>query len=72
MYFQSFKEFIEMGGHAEYVWQSYSTVLFALIVYYFYSKKLVKNRQKELISFYRRMDARTQQSSTKKHPRNNE
>ncbi len=43
MYFQSFKEFIDMGGHGFYVWLSYAVVLLALIAYFVYSKKQESN-----------------------------
>jgi len=65
MYFQSFQEFIHMGGHGFYVWLCYGVVLFALVGYFVYSKQLVKSNQKSLIKFYKRME--TQQKNTS-HP----
>lgn len=60
MYFHSFKEFIEMGGHGFYVWLSYAVVLVALVAYFIYSKQSLKNYQKDLVKYYKRMDARNQ------------
>ena len=58
MYFQSFKEFIDMGGHGFYVWLSYAVVLIALIGYFIYSKKQAISCREDLIKFYKRMDSR--------------
>ena len=58
MYFQSFKEFIEMGGHGFSVWLSYAVVFSALVVYFIYSKQLAQTSKKDLVKFYKRMDAR--------------
>ena len=60
MYFHSFKEFIEMGGHGFYVWLSYAVVLVALVAYFIYSKQAAKSYQKDLVKFYNRMDTRNQ------------
>jgi len=62
MYFQSFQEFVEMGGHGFYVWLCYGIVLFSMLSYFFYSIQLAKSNQKELVKFYTRMDARSQAS----------
>jgi len=63
MYFESFQEFIHMGGHGFYIWLCYAVVSIALIGYFIYSKSLATSNQKELINFYRRMDARVQNES---------
>lgn len=60
MYFHSFKEFIDMGGHGFYVWLSYAVVLVALMAYFVYSKQSAKSYQKVLVKFYKRMDSRNQ------------
>ncbi len=71
MYFQSFKEFIEMGGHGLYVWLCYSIVLSVLIVYFIYSKRSIKNKQKELMKFYQRMDSRHSSNPQRNIPEEN-
>lgn len=63
MYFQSFKEFIEMGGHGFYVWLCYAIVLSVLSFYYVYSKRKIYKQQMELVKFYQRMDSRSQSVS---------
>jgi heme exporter protein D len=65
MYFNSFQEFIEMGGHAFYVWLCYGIVISVLIVYFVYSNKMAQTRQKDLIKFYQRMDSRSKALSQK-------
>lgn len=67
MYFHNFKDFIEMGGHGFYVWLSYAVVLVALVAYFIYSKQAAKSYQKELVKFYKRMDARNQHNADLKH-----
>ncbi len=64
MYFDSVKEFIEMGGHGFYVWLSYCIVLLTMIIYYFYTNYLSGKSEKELILFYHRIES-------KKQPTNN-
>jgi len=63
MYFNSFEEFIHMGGHGFYVWLCYALVSFALVGYFLYSKSLTAASKKELFNFYRRMDARKTNAS---------
>lgn len=58
MYFNSFEDFIAMGGHGVYVWACYFVVIVGLLGYFFHSKKLVQRKEMELIKFYQRMDAR--------------
>jgi heme exporter protein D len=56
MYFDSFNDFIEMGGHSFYVWLSYAIVLSCLIVYFIHSYQLTDKTKKQLKRFYQRMD----------------
>ena len=63
MYFNSFAEFIDMGGRGFYIWLSYGSVFVALSVYYIYSKRKTQNTQQELIKFYKRMDSRSQMAN---------
>lgn len=65
MVFNSFKEFIEMGGYGFYVWSCYAVVLFAMAVYYIQSKRSSKKVLNDIEKFYRRMDSQSQ--STKNH-----
>jgi len=66
MYFRSFAEFIEMGGHGFYVWLSYFLVIFPLLAYFIYSNKLARHKKQELVKFFRRMDERHQSNESNK------
>ena len=63
MFFNSFEEFINMGGYAFHVWFCYSMVLLSLVTYFIYSKNSIKSKKRELKKFYRRMDASQQSLS---------
>ena len=55
MYFNSFSDFIEMGGHGLYVWLSYAIVFACLIVYFVHSYRLTEKTRQELRRFHQRM-----------------
>jgi len=57
MYFNSFEDFIAMGGHGFYVWLCYAVSLSALIFYFVYSNKLASKNKNELKKFYLRLDS---------------
>ncbi len=56
LHFDSFQDFIAMGGHGFYVWLCYGVVLFSLIFYFYQSKQTSQKRIKELKVFYKRLD----------------
>jgi heme exporter protein CcmD len=60
MAFNSFKEFIEMGGYGFYIWSCYAVVLFGMVVYYSQSARSSKKEINKLEIFYRRMDVQKQ------------
>ncbi|MEP1740376.1 MAG: heme exporter protein CcmD [Kangiellaceae bacterium] len=63
LHFESFEEFIAMGGHGFYVWLCYGVVLFSLVFYFYHSKQKVNRRVKELEKFYQRLDLNNQSSN---------
>ncbi len=63
MAFNSFKEFIEMGGYGFYVWSCYAVVLMGMVTYYVLSKRSSNKVINELEKFYRRMDSQNKNQS---------
>ncbi len=55
LYFQSFQDFIDMGGHGFFVWTSYAFCFVGLLGYFIYSSRLSQSNQKELQKFYRKL-----------------
>ncbi|MBV1908560.1 MAG: heme exporter protein CcmD [Kangiellaceae bacterium] len=62
MYFESFEDFIAMGGHGFYVWISYGVAFVALIAYFMLSKRQAAKNILELKKFYLQIE---QQASLK-------
>ena len=58
MYFESFADFIDMGGHGFYVWLCYAIVLGSLIIQLVYAKGGVKRSKRWLKAYYRRLSLR--------------
>ncbi|TQV71428.1 heme exporter protein CcmD [Aliikangiella marina] len=54
MFFDSFADFIHMGGHAVFVWSCYGIVLVSLVVTYVFSVRGVDRSKKMLDGYYRR------------------
>jgi heme exporter protein CcmD len=54
--FNSFAEFIAMGGHAEYVWQCYSVVIVSLVFYFYHSKNKISKQKQDLKKLYRQLE----------------
>ncbi len=68
VYFQSFADFIEMGGHGFFVWTSYAVTLIGLLGYYIYSSRLTASNEKELQKFYRKLADREQRLANNNQP----
>lgn len=63
MYFESWAEFLEMGGHGLYVWLCYGVGLFAMLCMGIAPKLQNKRVVNELMQQQRRQHARDKQGS---------
>lgn len=57
-YFDSFFDFIMMGGHYSFVWSCYGITLFALVTQYIFVKRSISQSKKQLNKFYKRTEYR--------------
>lgn len=62
MHFESFADFLHMGGHAFYVWLCYGIVLVSLILTYVISWGGVDRSKKMLDRYYARVSRRENSS----------
>jgi len=67
LYFQTFQDFIDMGGHGFFVWTSYAVTFVGLVGYFVYSSRLNKSNQKQLVKFYRKLADREQRLAKNNH-----
>ncbi len=57
-YFDSFNDFIHMGGHGFYVWLCYAIVFIGMVSQFVLAKLSAKKNIKLLSQYYRRAAAR--------------
>ena len=55
-YFETFGDFIAMGGHGFYVWLCYGIVLVGLAFQFVYNRKAEQRAKIQLERYYRRAD----------------
>ncbi|MDQ7050319.1 MAG: heme exporter protein CcmD [Enterobacterales bacterium] len=67
LYFQTFQDFIDMGGHGFFVWTSYAFCFVGLLGYFIYSNNLSQSNKKELVKFYRKLTDREQRLAKHNH-----
>jgi len=60
LHFESFAEFIEMGGHGFYIWLCYGIVLASLIGHLIIARKGVERSKAKLSRYYRQIARREQ------------
>ncbi|MGX5202373.1 heme exporter protein CcmD [Aliikangiella sp. IMCC44632] len=63
MYFDSFSDFIAMGGHGVYIWACYLIVFIALILQFKFAQKVLFKNAKAVDRFYRREQLRAQKKA---------
>lgn len=62
--FDSFTNFLEMGGHGFYVWLCYAIVIVALVWQFIWLKRSLSKHKKQLKRYYQRME-KTQAAKVK-------
>jgi heme exporter protein D len=65
MYFESFSEFVAMGGHGAYIWSCYLIVFIALFIQFKLAKRMLTKNAKIIDSFYQREQVRAAKKGQK-------